>query len=58
VAAELSTTFPWYENATGRLEVLNRVKLWRALTGDDTFDIEYWATRVANEPRRVAVAAS
>jgi hypothetical protein len=58
VEAELSTTFPWYENATGRLEVLNRVKLWRALTGDDTFDIQYWATRVANEPRRVAVAAS
>lgn len=50
VAGELSRTFPWYEPATGRLEVYNRVKLWRALTGDDTFDIDYWATRVANRP--------
>ncbi|WP_327122546.1 phytanoyl-CoA dioxygenase family protein [Streptomyces sp. NBC_01727] len=50
VARELNRTFPWYEPATGRLEVYNRVKLWRALTGDDTFDIDYWATRVANRP--------
>ncbi|MET7617763.1 phytanoyl-CoA dioxygenase family protein [Streptomyces sp. NPDC005408] len=50
VAEELSTTFPWYEHATGRLEIHNRVRLWRALTGDDSFDIDYWATRVDNRP--------
>jgi hypothetical protein len=50
VVAELSTGFPWYEPATGRLEIYNRVKLWRALTGDDTFDLDYWATRVSNRP--------
>ena len=50
VAAELSTWFPWYESATGRLEIYNRVLLWRALTGDDSFDIEYWATRPHNRP--------
>lgn len=42
--------FPWYEQATGRLEILNRVRLWRALSGDPAFDIEYWATRITNRP--------
>jgi hypothetical protein len=50
VAAELGTHFPWYEPATARLEVHNRVLLWRAMTGDDSFDIDHWVTRVANRP--------
>ncbi len=50
VTAELATTFPWYEQATARLEIYNRVLLWRALTGDETFDIDYWVTRVSNRP--------
>jgi ectoine hydroxylase-related dioxygenase (phytanoyl-CoA dioxygenase family) len=54
VTAELARQFPWYETATGRLEIHNRVKMWRAMTGDTRFDIEYWATRVANRPGRVA----
>src|SRR4051812_21334789 len=53
VAHELGQYFPWYENATGRLEIYNRVKLWQALTGDDTYDPDYWVTRVSNRPRRV-----
>ena len=28
--------------------------LWRALTGDDAFDIDYWVTRVANRPQEAA----
>jgi hypothetical protein len=24
--------------------------LWRALSGDPAFDIEYWATRITNRP--------
>jgi hypothetical protein len=55
VGAELRTRFPWYEHATGRLEVYNRVRMWRALTGDDTFDLDYWMTRVSNRPQRVVV---
>jgi hypothetical protein len=51
VAAELGTYFPWYEYATSRLEIHNRVRLWRALTGDETFDIDYWVTRANNRPR-------
>ena len=54
VLTELSRRFPWYEPATGRLEVYNRAKLWRALTGDATFDIDYFLTRVSNRPGRAA----
>lgn len=50
VTAELGTYFPWCEQATARLEIYNRILLWRALTGDDSFDIEYWVTRVSNRP--------
>lgn len=54
VLTELSAGQPWYEQATGRLEIYNRVALWRRLTGDDTFDIDYWMTRVSNRPGRTA----
>ncbi|WP_330302714.1 MULTISPECIES: phytanoyl-CoA dioxygenase family protein [unclassified Streptomyces] len=55
VAEELGRTFPWYEPATGRLEVYNRVLLWRSLTGDDSFDLDHWVTRVSNRPQGDAV---
>jgi hypothetical protein len=32
--------------------------MWQALTGDDTFDLEYWVTRVANQPQRVAAVSA
>jgi hypothetical protein len=41
---------PWFEADTGRLEFLNRIRLWRHLVGDDSFDADYWLTRVENEP--------
>ena len=44
----LTTPEPWFENDTGRLEYLNRVKLWRYLTGDATYDADYWLTRIEN----------
>ncbi|MEK0099484.1 phytanoyl-CoA dioxygenase family protein [Streptomyces sp. A475] len=50
VATELRRGFPWYEQAAGRLEIYNRVRLWRSLTGDDTFDLDHWVTRVTNRP--------
>jgi len=40
---------PWHEFDTGRLEFLNRIRLWRYLTGDEQFDADYWLTRVENE---------
>ncbi|MBZ0291934.1 MAG: phytanoyl-CoA dioxygenase family protein [Anaerolineae bacterium] len=41
---------PWFENADGRLEIVNRIKMWRFLTGDDKFDVHYWLTRLENMP--------
>lgn len=41
---------PWYENADGRLELINRIRFWRFLTGDQSFDLHYWLTRLENQP--------
>lgn len=41
---------PWFEDADGRLEIVNRIKMWRFLTGDDKFDVHYWLTRLENMP--------
>ena len=37
---------PWFEFDTGRLEMINRVKLWRYLLGDASADVDYWLTRL------------
>ena len=41
----LTTPEPWHGNE-GRLEIVNRLRLWRQLTGDDGFDADYWLTRL------------
>jgi len=41
----LTTPEPWHGNE-GRLEIVNRLRLWRRLTGDDSFDADYWLTRL------------
>ncbi len=48
---------PWFEDATGRLEIINRIKLWRFLTGDDSFDAHYWLTRLENMPENLTLSA-
>ena len=40
---------PWFETDTCRLEYINRIKMWRYLTGDKNFDADYWMTRIENE---------
>jgi len=50
----LTTPEPWFEADTGRLEYVNRIRLWRHLLGDDSFDADYWLTRLENEPNRRA----
>jgi Phytanoyl-CoA dioxygenase (PhyH) len=48
---------PWYEADTGRLELINRIRLWRYLSGDARFDADYWLGRLENQPgRRVETA--
>lgn len=49
VHERLTRSEPWFEQDTGRLEFINRIKLWRYLTGDSRFDADYWLTRVENE---------
>lgn len=40
---------PWFEYDTGRLEFLNRIRFWRYLLGDESFDADYWLTRLEND---------
>ena len=51
VESILMTPEPWFEQDTGRLEYVNRVKLWRHLSGDPKFDADYWMTRLENPAR-------
>lgn len=45
----LTRTEPWFEMDTGRLEFINRIRFWRYLLGDESFDADYWLTRLENE---------
>jgi hypothetical protein len=47
---------PWFEDAGGRLEIVNRIKMWRFLTGDEAFDVHYWMTRLENMPENLELA--
>jgi hypothetical protein len=54
VESILMTPEPWFEQDTGRLEFLNRIKLWRHLAGDPAFDADHWATRLENPARKAS----
>jgi len=45
----LSRDHGWYGHEV-RLEIANRIRLWRVLTGDPRFDIDFWLTRIENDP--------
>ncbi|MCU1364959.1 MAG: Phytanoyl-CoA dioxygenase (PhyH) [Ilumatobacteraceae bacterium] len=53
VAAALRRSEPWYEPSTHRLETVQRARLWRHLTGDDGFDVDWYLTRTE---RRAALS--
>jgi len=50
-AAMFRRPAPWHEQATGRLETVNRTKLWRYLTGDDGFDADWYLSRIERRSR-------
>ena len=56
VAGELRRSEDWYEPSVHRLETVQRAKLWRYLTGDQSFDVDWYLTRT--ERRAVLAAAS
>jgi hypothetical protein len=41
----LSRDHRWYGHEV-RLEIANRIRLWRALSGNGRFDVDYWLTRL------------
>lgn len=49
----LSRNHRWYGN-DDRLEYVNRIRLWRFLTGNERYDAHYWLTRIENQPERLA----
>jgi hypothetical protein len=42
----LTTPEPWFEQDTGRLEYINRIKLWRYLADDPNYDADFWMKRL------------
>jgi ectoine hydroxylase-related dioxygenase (phytanoyl-CoA dioxygenase family) len=45
----LSRDHGWYGHEV-RLEIANRLRLWRELTGDPRYDVDFWLTRIENDP--------
>ncbi len=49
IGSILSRDHRWYGHEV-RLEIANRIRLWRALTGNARFDVDHWLTRLETEP--------
>ena len=45
---------PVWAGNDGRMEQVNRARMWRYLTGDDEFDLDYYLTRNALRPQVVS----
>ena len=50
-ATAFRTPEPWFESAASRLETVNRSRLWRYVTGDQTFDADWYLTRTEGRQR-------
>ena len=55
VASLLRGSELWFEPSVQRLEIVQRAKFWRYLTGDDGFDVDWYLTRTE---RRAALASA
>lgn len=42
---------PWQKGHEARYELMQRVKLWRYLSGDERFDVDYYHTRIEQRAR-------
>ncbi len=51
VAGKLRGTEAWYEQSAYRHELVQRTRLWRYLSGDETFDIDWYLTRTEQRQR-------
>jgi hypothetical protein len=52
VGRNLSIDHGWYGSEV-RIEYVNRIRLWRYLTGNETFDMHYWLGRLENTPENL-----
>jgi hypothetical protein len=52
VGTILSEKIPWH-GQRHRIEVMNRIRLWRYLTGDPDFDLALWWSRIENTPQTI-----
>jgi hypothetical protein len=52
VAQKLRKMQPWQQGHEARYEQMERARLWRYLSGDNHFDVDYYHTRME---RRAAV---
>lgn len=57
VAARLRGSEPWYEPSVHRLELVQRSLLWRYLTGDDAFDVDWYLSRTERRSSLAGVEA-
>ncbi len=46
VGQELRRMQPWQQGHEARYELVQRAKLWRYLSGDDRYDVDYYLTRL------------
>ena len=56
IRSHFGTNHRWYGNEV-RLEIVNRIKFWRFLSGDENFDVGYWLSRLENMPEEILEAA-
>ncbi len=48
---------PWQQGHEARYELVQRVRLWRYLSGDDRYDVDYYLTRLEQRARSGGEAA-
>jgi hypothetical protein len=47
---------PWQQGHEARLELVQRARLWRYLSGDDEYDVDYYLTRIEGRAALLAGA--
>ena len=53
VAQIFRTLQPWQKGHEGRYEQMQRARLWRYLSDDESFDVDYYHTRIEQRARLV-----
>ena len=51
VANRFRTMLPWQEGHEARYEQMERTRLWRYLSGDESFDVDFYHTRIESRAR-------